>query len=44
LVVETAEGRGIVSVVDGLKSKGIETQKDIEERHAFLRKIGYKLG
>lgn len=44
LVVETAEGRGIVSVVDGLKSKGIETQQDIEERHAFLRKIGYKLG
>ena len=44
LVVETAEGRGIVSIVDGLKSKGIETQKDIEERHAFLRKIGYKLG
>ncbi len=44
LIVETAGGRGIVSVVDGLKSKGIETQQDIEERHTFLRKIGYKLG
>lgn len=44
LIVETSQGRGIVGVVDGLKSKSIENYKDIEERRQFLRKIGYKLG
>ncbi len=29
LVVETAQGRGIIGVVDGFKSKGIETDKNI---------------
>ncbi len=44
LVAETEQGRGILGVVDGFKSKGIETEKDIAERRMFLRKIGYKLG
>jgi adenosine/AMP kinase len=44
VVVETEQGRGIIGVVDGLKSKGIETEEDIKARKAFLRKIGYKLG
>jgi adenosine/AMP kinase len=44
IVAETEQGRGIIGVVDGLKSKGIETDKDIAERRGFLRKIGYKLG
>lgn len=44
LVAETAQGRGIVGIVDGFKSKGIETDADVAERRAFLRKIGYKLG
>ena len=44
LIAETSQGRGIIGVVDGLKSKGIETDKDIGERRQFLRKIGYKLG
>ena len=44
LVAETSQGRGIIGVVDGFKSKGIETDKNIVERRAFLRKIGYKLG
>ncbi len=44
LIVETAQGRGIMGVVDGLKSKGIEAEKEIAERRQFLRKIGYKLG
>ena len=44
LIAETAQGRGIIGVVDGLKSKGVETDKDILERRQFLRKIGYKLG
>jgi hypothetical protein len=44
IVAETAQGRGIIGVVDGLKSKGIETDADILERRQFVRKIGYKLG
>lgn len=44
VIVETSQGRGIVGVVDGLKSKGIENEDDIKERRQFLRKIGYKLG
>jgi len=43
VIVETEQGRGIVGVVDGLKSKGIEKQEDIKARKEFLRKIGYKL-
>ena len=43
LVAETSQGRGIIGVVDGSASKGIETETDIKERHEFLRKIGYKL-
>jgi adenosine/AMP kinase len=44
LIAETAQGRGIIGVVDGSKSKGVETAADIKERREFLRKIGYKLG
>ena len=44
IIAETTQGRGIVGVVDGSKSKGIETDKDVKERRDFLRKIGYKLG
>jgi adenosine/AMP kinase len=44
VIAETSQGRGIIGVVDGLKSKGIETDQDIVERRQFLRKIGYKLG
>ena len=43
IIVETAQGRGIIGVVDGLKSKGIETEENVRERREFLRKIGYKL-
>ena len=43
IVAETAQGRGILGVVDGLKTKGIETDDDIKVRKEFLRKIGYKL-
>lgn len=44
IVVETEQGRGVMGVVDGYKSKGIESQSDIIDRQKFLRKIGYKLG
>lgn len=43
IVAETEQGRGILGVIDGMKSKGIETEADILARKAFLRKIGYKL-
>jgi len=43
IIAETDQGRGILGVIDGLKSKGIETEKDIKQRKQFLRKIGYKL-
>ena len=43
IIAETKQGRGILGVVDGAKSKGIETHKNIKERKKFLRKIGYKL-
>ena len=43
IVAESERGRGILGVIDGFKSKGIETEVDIAERKEFLRKIGYKL-
>ena len=43
IVGEDEQGRGILGVIDGFKSKGIETNADIKERTNFLRKIGYKL-
>lgn len=43
IIAETDQGKGIIGVVDGAKSKGIETEADIKERKEFLRKIGYKL-
>jgi hypothetical protein len=43
IVCETDQGRGILGIVDGLKSKEIETENDAKARKEFLRKIGYKL-
>jgi len=43
IVAETEQGRGILGVVDGMKTKGVETEADIKARKEFLRKIGYKL-
>lgn len=43
VVAETDQGRGILGVIDGVKTKGIETEADIKVRKEFLRKIGYKL-
>jgi adenosine/AMP kinase len=43
IVVDTGNGRGILGVVDGVKSKGIETESDVEARKQMLRKFGYKL-
>jgi adenosine/AMP kinase len=43
ILAETGQGRGILGVVDGVKSKGVETDKDVAQRKDFLRAIGYKL-
>jgi hypothetical protein len=43
LLVETAQGRGIIGVVDGSSPLGVEGEKEIAERKGLLRKFGYKL-
>ena len=43
ILAETEQGRGILGVVDGVKTKGVETEDDVAQRKAFLRMIGYKL-
>ena len=42
IIAETENGRGILGVVDGVRSKGLEKEDDVRERREFLRKIGYK--
>jgi len=42
VVAETELGRGILGVIDGKKSAGIEGVEEVNERKKFLRKIGYK--
>lgn len=43
ILAETEQGRGVLGVVDGYASKAIESEKDVKDRKAFLRKIGYKI-
>ncbi|MFA5192988.1 MAG: adenosine-specific kinase [Verrucomicrobiia bacterium] len=43
IVAETATGRGILGVVDGMRSLGVETEADIAARKQLLRRFGYKL-
>jgi adenosine/AMP kinase len=43
IVAESEQGRGVLGVIDGVKTRGIETDADIQFRKGFLRKIGYKL-
>jgi len=43
IVAESDQGRGILGVIDGDKTKGVETDADVAHRKEFLRKIGYKL-
>jgi len=43
IVAETEQGRGILGVIDGVKTAGVETEADIAKRKSFLRTIGYKL-
>jgi len=43
IVAETAQGRGILGVIDGMLTQDIEGEEDIAWRKGFLRTIGYKL-
>lgn len=43
VIAQTDLGRGVLGVIDGNSPKGIETDKDVQERKEFLRMIGYKL-
>ena len=43
ITAESAQGRGILGVIDGYSPRGIETPEDKSYRKEFLRKIGYKL-
>ncbi|KVM80603.1 hypothetical protein WL80_32675 [Burkholderia ubonensis] len=42
IVAETAQGRGIVGVVDGFAPLGVENDDDVRWRKELLRSIGYK--
>ncbi|MEM3550834.1 MAG: adenosine-specific kinase [Candidatus Bathyarchaeia archaeon] len=43
VIAESNQGRGIIGVIDGYKSRGVEDNGEIKARKDFLRKIGYKL-
>ena len=42
IVAESAQGRGVLGVIDGSRPSGVETEQDSAARKSFLRKIGYK--
>ncbi|MFQ6135161.1 MAG: adenosine-specific kinase [Nitrososphaerales archaeon] len=42
VIAETKQGRGVLGVIDGVKSRGVESEKDKQKRHEFLRRIEYK--
>jgi hypothetical protein len=43
IVAVTEQGAGILGVVDGVSPRGVESEKEIADRKAMLRKFGYKL-
>ena len=43
ILVQTELGRGILGVVDGSPTQGVEDEGEIRWRREFLRGIGYKL-
>jgi len=43
LFVGDEQGKGVIGVIDGFASKGIEDENARKARYGFLRKIGYKL-
>jgi hypothetical protein len=43
LIAETHQGRGIIGVIDGQSSQGVETENERIHRIQFIRNIGYKV-
>jgi adenosine/AMP kinase len=43
VVAETAQGRGIMGVIDGSSPKGVEQDADKTARKTMLRNFGYKV-
>ena len=44
VIAETAQGRGIMGVIDGQKPRGVEGTDGVVWRTDLLRKVGYKRG
>lgn len=42
IVAETEQGRGILGVIDGSPSKGVETESHAKTRVELLQRFGYK--
>jgi len=42
VLAETEQGRGILGVIDGFHSRGVEDEEGIQWRRNLLRQIGYK--
>ncbi|MFH1776441.1 MAG: adenosine-specific kinase [Candidatus Omnitrophota bacterium] len=42
IIAETAQGRGIIGVIDGSSPRGVEGEDGVKWRKDLLRKIGYK--
>ena len=42
VVAESEQGRGILGVIDGESPLGVESEDEIADRKALLRKFGYK--
>jgi len=42
VVAEENGGRGVIGVIDGSSPKGVEGDAEQTERHAMLRRFGYK--
>ncbi len=43
IIAETEQGRGILGVIDGVRTKGVEDEAGVQWRKELLRKFGYKL-
>jgi adenosine/AMP kinase len=44
ILAESEQGRGILGVIDGIHTTGVEDADGVAWRKGFLRKIGYKVG
>jgi adenosine/AMP kinase len=42
VIAETEQGRGIMGVIDGMKTTGVEDEEGIRWRKDLLRRFGYK--